>query len=102
MGWPWFEQEAGVGGDAIFEPVERSQIVEDPEGPSVSGDDEVVVLHDKVMYGDPGQIQKEGLPVTAVIEADVDGGLSAGVEETSFSGVFSNHPSEVVPGEYRG
>ena len=64
VGWPGPEQKAGVGGNAVFEPVERSQVVEDPERPSVSGYNEVVVLHDKVVNWDTGQIQIEGLPVT--------------------------------------
>ena len=65
----------------------------------MSGDDEVVVLNDKVVDGDPGHIQTEGLPVTAVIEADVDPGLRTGVEKSSFGGVFSNNPGEVLLGD---
>ena len=81
--------------------MERSQVVEDPERPPVSGYNEVGVLHDKVVNWDTGQIQIEGLPVTPVIETDVDTGLSAGVEESFFGGVFSNNAGEIVLWEYR-
>jgi hypothetical protein len=65
----------GVGGDLA----QRRDVVENPEAAAVGGDDQVVLVvigvDVETADGSAGQVLAQRLPVIAVVEADVDGGL---------------------------
>src|SRR5580658_3537181 len=85
----------GICGDLA----QRSDVVENPEAATVSTDDQIV----HVVIGGGGEIAERSgrkvlaqrLPVIAVIEADVDGGLSAGKEQARLLGIGAEnvHPA---------
>ncbi len=74
-------------------------VVENPEAAAVGADDEVVLVmigvNVEVADGSGGQVLAQGLPVIAVIEADVDGGLGAGEQQTGLFGIDAQtvHPA---------
>ena len=71
----------GVGGDLA----QGRDVVENPEAAAVGADHQVVLVvigvDVEIADGGAGQVLAQRLPVIAVIEADVDGGLGAGEEQ---------------------
>ena len=66
-------QKRGVGiGDLRAGLAQGREVVENPEGAAVGGDDEVVIVDDEVAGVAGGKIQLERLPVVAVVERNVD------------------------------
>src|SRR6185369_1920809 len=69
---------------------QRTDVVEDPEGAAVGGDDEVVALHDQVADGDGREVELEGLPARAVVEGDEHAGLGPRVEQALAPGILAD------------
>ena len=78
----------------VGELAERAEVVEDPEGAAVGGDDEIVVLDDEIVDRGGGQIQFERAPVCAVVEGNIDAGFGSGVEQAALLGIFANGANE--------
>jgi len=47
---------------------QRSDVIQNPEGAAVGGDDEVVVVNPEIAHGSVRQIELERLPVVAIVE----------------------------------
>ena len=77
----------GVGGDLA----QRRDVVENPEAAAVGADHQVVLVvigvDVEVADGGAGQVLAQRLPVIAIVEADVDGGLGAGEEQARLLGI---------------
>src|SRR5947199_10875418 len=76
--------------------MQRREIVEDPEGAALSGENEILVSDLDVGDRRGRQIQLEGLPVCAVIERDVDPELGARIEQTGTVRVFAHYARGLV------
>ena len=85
----------GVGGDLA----QRGDVVENPEAAAVGADDQVVQVvigvDVEIADGGAGQVLAQRLPVIAIVEADVDGRLSAGEEQAGLLGIDAQtvHPA---------
>ena len=60
--------------------MEGTDIVQDPKGPALRRDDQIVSMKFDVANGHVRQIQLERLPVRAVVERDEDAEFSSGVK----------------------
>ena len=84
-----------VGGDLA----QRRDVVENPEAATVGADDQVVLVvigvDVEVADGGGGQVLAQRLPVIAIVEADVDGGLGSGEEQAGLLGIDAQtvHPA---------
>ena len=74
--------------------VERRQVVEDPERPSLRGHDEILLLDGQVGDRHHRKIQLERLPARTVVEGDVKTRLRAGIEQSPPRRVFPDHAGE--------
>src|SRR5271163_34474 len=72
IGECWSEKVGVRGGERCGGFAERSDVIENPEGAAVRGQDQVAFVNPKVAHGGVRQIQLQGLPVIAVVERNPD------------------------------
>ena len=60
---------------------QQRDVVEDPERAAVRRREQVAVLNQQIVHRNDRQVQSQRLPVTAVVERNVDAGLGARVEQ---------------------
>src|SRR5215472_14749 len=78
---------------------QRRDVVKDVEGAAVGGDHEVAAFDDEIGDLRIGQVQREGLPLRAVVEGNVDSVFRAGEEQTAAAGIFTDGVNEIVVGD---
>ena len=79
---------------------QRRHVVEDPEAAAVRRDGEIVAVDDQIADRGVRQVQRQRLPVVAVVERDVDVALGAGKSSprvfgssrTTLTGAFVARP----------
>ena len=82
--------------DGVPHGVERRQVVQDPEGPSLGGHHQVLPVHPEVGDGGSGEVQLQGLPVGPLVEGDEHPELGAGVQEPLPVRVLPHHAHRVI------
>ena len=75
------EEKRFSGGYLIADLTERRDVIENPERPAVSSDDDVIVFDYQIANRARRHIQSQRLPVVAVVERDVDGALGPAEEQ---------------------
>src|ERR1700722_8914643 len=66
--WRWMVEPKRVGHSGLGRLTQGSDVIENPEGTPVSGDDQVFAMNGEVADGSHGQIDLQGLPVVAIVE----------------------------------
>ena len=75
---------------SLVELAQWSDVVEDPESPSVRRHDEIIILNDEIAHRGRRQIQPQRLPLRAVIERHINA-LFRSREKQSFAlGIFAH------------
>ena len=69
---------------------QRRDVVEDPEPAPVRRRDEIVVLDDDVPHGRRRHVQPQRLPVSAVVERDIDRALGGGEQQALLLRILTN------------
>ena len=75
--------------------MQRGQVVHHPEGASLGGYDQVVLLHCQVGDRHHRQVALEGVPTPAIVEGDIHPALSAGIEQAGAAGIGPDHPGKM-------
>ena len=83
-------------GDLVGKLANRRQVVENPKGAPVSGEDQVVIFDDQVMNWHAGQIELQRSPVCTIVKRNEDSGFGSGVEQALLFGIFSHGANEGV------
>src|ERR1700704_3664095 len=76
--------------DIARELAQGRNIVQNPESPSMGGDNKIVVLDDQIMHRRNGQVELEGLPRIAVVDGKEDAKFRASKEQAFFDWVFAD------------
>src|SRR5207245_2672978 len=56
----------------------------------------IAILNDKVMNGYGWQVQLEGLPLSAIVERNLDAGFCAREQQATLSRVFADHAGKDI------
>src|SRR5208282_1453037 len=75
----------------VVELPQRLDVVKNPEGAPVRGDDQVVVVHCEVVDGSLREIHLQRLPVRAVVVRDEDAGFGSRVKKAAVLWVLADH-----------
>ena len=75
---------------------QRRDVVENVERSSVRGDHEIVIFHGDVRDLRVGKIERQRLPVVAIIKRNVDAMLGARIQKSRAFGIFAHSVNVVV------
>jgi hypothetical protein len=74
----------------VFVPsAEGGDVVEDPEGPAVGSDDEIVTMNHEIADGADGQVILQRAPSGAIVEGNEDADFGAGEKQAFAHGIFA-------------
>ena len=82
--------------DIVRQLVERRQVVQDPEGTALGGQDQILLVDHQVGDRRHREVELQRLPVPPVVERDEHPVFGAGVEESLPVRVLAHHPHELV------
>jgi hypothetical protein len=88
------EQVDGRGWRRPRKLAQQSEVVENPECSPLGRRHQIVVLDREIGDGHDGEVERERLPVEAVVERDVDPGLGPDVQEAPPLHVLANDANE--------
>ena len=75
----------------VVELPQRLDIVENPEGAPMRGNDQIIVVDREVVDGSLREIHLKRLPVRAVVVRNEDAGFGSRVEKSAALRVFADH-----------
>ena len=88
-----------LGDQRRLQLAQRSDVVEHVERAAVGGDHHVVAFDHDIGDLRIGQIEREGLPLRAIVEGNVDAVLGAGEQQALAAGIFAHGVHEIVFGD---
>src|SRR5580693_9974978 len=74
----------------VTELAQRTDVIQNPERPSMRGYHKVVFLDDEVVYRGGRQVQFERPPVRAAIERNVNAVFGSSIEQSALLRVFAD------------
>ena len=80
--------------DVVAELAQGSDVVENPEGTPMRGEDEIIILDHQVVHGRRRKVQLELTPVSAVVERHIQAHFRTGVKQTSFLRILPHRAHE--------
>ena len=80
----------------ISELVQRCEVVENPERPSVRGHDQIMIFDDQIIDRHHWQVPLQRLPGDTVVKRDIDAGFRTGIEQTTSPWVLTDDACKIM------